>query len=128
MKTRVTNDDIVEELFKRTGLPKRQLLMVTSDFFRSIYYFITNPEHSSKGILVRNCFKFRLNPGAVLRRYCRMVKYGSDIFYRERLIKLNKTLIEKNEYTQKQEESIKDAERYELGEESQQDIYEREFE
>jgi hypothetical protein len=112
------HEDILKELSSRTGYPYEQLRVMFVDFFHQIKIHLQNPEKAfTKGIKILNCFKFRLNPKQVMFSYAASCKKQSTTRYAINVYKLHDLLIEKNEFTKKQQDFGQRYQRPEIPEE-----------
>lgn len=99
----IKHEDVLKELSKRTGYPYEQLRIIFVDFYHQIKINLQNPELAFvKGIKIRSCFKFRLNPKQVLWSYMAACKKQSTTRFAKNVYKLFDLLNEKNIFTEKQ--------------------------
>lgn len=109
----IKNEDILRKLSKEQNLPYELLRILFNDFWHQMLMHLQHPENNFiKGIKIRDCIKFRLNPKQVMASYCRTIKSG----FTETDIALTKILVhnqlkDNNVYTEKQKQIIQDCER-----------------
>lgn len=102
---KVTNEDLIKELSKRTGRPVEQLRAVTLDLYHWILMYLTHPEDNFyKGIKIENCIKIPVNPKRVLEQYKDMLPWWKPTKKQIKLVKFHKLLLDNDQYTQRQKE------------------------
>lgn len=108
------NEDVLSELQKRTEYSDRQLRFIMVDFYHALINYLQHPEdHFYRGIIIRSCIKFRLNPAKVLQAAGRRAFKKKNLSNVDiNILKYHKILLEYDQYTQKQKRRIEDDERY----------------
>lgn len=108
----VKNDEILRKLSKEKNVPYELLRILFNDFWQQILMHLQHPENNFyKGILIRDCIKFRLNPKQIAKSYVNSIKYPRESDYIQNLLTTHKQLLDENIYTKKQKEFIQNAER-----------------
>lgn len=110
----ISHDEVLKKLQNKTNLSYELLRLMFNDYWHQMLMHIQHPEDNFiKGIKMRDCIKFRLNPKQVCKAYCNYLtyRYNSDSEYTQNLIKIHNQLLENDIYTEKQKETIQDCER-----------------
>lgn len=108
----IKNDEILKKLAKQKGIPYEMLRILFNDFWQQILMHLQHPEDNFyKGILIRDCIKFRLNPKQIAKSYVNSLRYPRQSDYITNLLTTHLQLKENDIYTKAQEEFIQNAER-----------------
>lgn len=108
----IKNDDILKKLSKEKDVPYELLRILFNDFWQQILMHLQHPENNFyKGILIRDCIKFRLNPKQLAKSYVNSLRYPRQSGYTTNLLTTHLQLKENGIYTEAQKEFIQNAER-----------------
>lgn len=110
----IKHDEILLKLQKETNLPYEQLRIMFNDFWQQMLMHLQHPEDNFyKGILIRDCIKFRLNPKQVMRSYKYLKEKRPISIYPKDfdIEKINQQLLENDIYTKKQKEIVQESQR-----------------
>jgi hypothetical protein len=110
----IKHDEILLKLQKETKLPYEQLRIMFNDFWQQMLMHLQHPEDNFyKGILIRDCIKFRLNPKQVIKSYKYLKEKRPNSVYPKDfdIEKINQQLLENDIYTEKQKKIIQESQR-----------------
>lgn len=57
----INNEEIIEKLAKKHGLPEEQIKLVINSFWDGFRYYLTHPLESKDGIWIHNLFSFYID-------------------------------------------------------------------
>ena len=101
----MTNEEVIRETARRTGYPYEQIRIMMVDFYHQVLINLQNPENNfNRGIKVRNCCKFELNPNKVLHSLSNSRKKEHDTRFSRNLETLNQQLKDNEIYTEGQKD------------------------
>ena len=107
-------DDIITEVARRLNLPREQVRIVMSDFFNAIKIAVQQPhKFFVRGVKVRKCGKWEINPKVIIKKYFSTLRYHPDSDTFKKLEIVHKNNIKHEVYTQRQQERIKILEGFE---------------
>lgn len=107
-------EDVIKELSKRRDEPEEQLRIVMLDFFQQLLMYLQHPQDNYyKGILIKNCVKFRLNPKRVLNSVKTVTNKPARSRHYHNVMDIHEQLLKYGQYTQKQEKIANQFERNE---------------
>lgn len=110
----IKQDVILQKLSKKTDVPYEVLRILFNDYWQQTKMHLQHPENNFiKGIKIRDCIKFRLNPKQIYKAYINYLKFKQHIQSEsiQALLITHKQLLDNDIYTEKQKKFIQDAER-----------------
>jgi len=108
----VKGDEILRKLASQKNVPYELLRIMFNDYWQQTLMHLQHPENNfSKGIKIRDCIKFRLNPKQVAKAYVNYLRFPRYSDYTTNLITIHNQLLDENIYTETQKEFIQNSER-----------------
>ena len=82
--------DIVDEVAKRTGLPKEQVEAIINDLWTGVKYYFYKPHEAKYGVMINGLVKMKLRRGKIVKmleylepkqgeRYDYLKKYWTEV-------------------------------------------------
>lgn len=111
----IKNEEILQKLSKQQNIPYELLRILFNDYWQQTLMHLQHPEDNFiKGIKIRDCIKFRLNPKQIAKAYINLLNYPRESNYTQNLLIIHKQLLDNDIYTEAQKQIIQDTERNNL--------------